>query len=239
MEETRVIELLGIPVGVSTLLSLIATVLIIWALCKYCTRSLSADKPNKGQLFLEWLVDFVNGIVGGAITDERVQMYQLLGLTLLLFVFVANMLGLPLILHIGEYSYWRSPTADPIVSLALALLMILLSHYLGISKLGLKNYFVQSYLKPVSFLLPIKLIEEFTNTLTLALRLYGNIFAGEVLLGLIAGLATSYQPFTWIVGIPLQMVWQGFSIFIGSIQAYIFVTLTMVYLSHKVEVEHE
>lgn len=238
MEETRIIDLLGIPIGLNTLLALIATVVLIWLLLKYCTQSLSTDKPSKGQLFLEWLVDFVQGIVGGAISDERIQMYQLLGFTLLLFVFVSNFLGLPFIIHIGEYSYWRSPTADPMVCLSLALLMILLSHYLGISKLGLKNYFVQSYLKPVSFLLPIKLIEEFTNTLTLALRLYGNIFAGEVLLGLIAGLATSYQPFTWVVGMPLQMVWQGFSLFIGAIQAYIFVTLTMVYLSHKIEIEH-
>ena len=55
----------------------------------------------------------------------------------------------------------------------------------------MKGYAVKTYLKPMPFLFPLKIIEEFANTLTLGLRLYGNIYAGEVLLGLIAGLATS------------------------------------------------
>lgn len=93
---------------------------------------------------------------------------------------------------------------------------------------------MNSYIRPVAPLMPIKLLEEFTNTLTLALRLYGNIYAGEILLGLIASLANSGGMVTWIVGIPLQVVWQGFSIFIGSIQAFVFTTLTMVYMAHKI-----
>lgn len=96
---------------------------------------------------------------------------------------------------------------------------------------------MNSYIRPVPVLMPIKLLEEFTNALTLALRLYGNVYAGEILLALIASLANAAGPLTWVVGIPLQMVWQGFSIFIGSIQAFVFTTLTMVYLSHKIEAE--
>ena len=85
---------------------------------------------------------------------------------------------------------------------------------------------------------PIKIIEEFANTLTLGLRLYGNIYAGEILLALLAGgLATG------IVGEQLQqyfqlLLWQGFSVFIGAIQAFIFTMLTMVYISHKVSQDH-
>jgi len=177
--------------------------------------------------------------LGGAITDPNAQMYQLLGLTLFSFVFVANMLGLPFMLNYGEHSYWRSPTADPIVCLSMAALMILLSHYIGVEKQGFKGYLINGYTKPMKAMIPLKIIEEFTNTITLALRLYGNIFAGEVLLGLIANLATSAGLVTWPVGILIQIIWQGFSLFVGSIQAYIFVTLTMVYMSHKVETEHE
>ncbi|WP_124057527.1 F0F1 ATP synthase subunit A [Vaginisenegalia massiliensis] len=239
MEKSRIINVLGLPISLNTLFALIVTVLVIWAVCVYCTRHLSVENPSKPQLFLEWLVDFIRGVVGGAITDKHSQMYQLLGLTLLLFVFVSNMLGLPLLLDISDFSYWRSPTADPVVCLSLALLMILLSHYLGVEKMGFKNYIVNSYLMPSKMLLPIKLVEEFTNTLTLALRLYGNIFAGEVLLKLIATMANQVGVVTWLVGLPMQIIWQGFSVFIGGIQAYIFVTLTMVYLSHKVEAEHE
>lgn len=238
MEETLVINVLGLSIGVNTLLSLVATVLLVWVFCMVSTKNMSVDKPGKAQLMLEWVYDFVRGLVGGAITDSKVQMYNLLGMTLLLFVFIANMVGLGFILTIKDYSIWKSPTADPIVCLALALIMIIMSHYLGVDKLGFKQYIKSSYMQPVSFMLPINIIEEFTNTLTLALRLYGNIFAGEVLLGLIASLGGAFFPVTWVIGIPLQMVWQGFSLFIGSIQAYIFVTLTMVYMSHKVETEH-
>lgn len=238
MEETIVFKLFGISFGLNTVLAIVATVAIIAAISLWTSRQLSIDKPSKPQLFMEVIIDFVRGVVGGAIDDNGAQNFQLLGLTLLLFIFTANMIGLPLILNFGHFSLWRSPTADPIVTLSIALLMILLSHYLGVSNLGFKDYVKNTYLQPSSFLLPIKIVEEFTNSLTLALRLYGNIFAGEVLLGLIANLANVKGTFTWIIGLPLQMIWQGFSVFIGAIQAYIFVTLTMVYLSHKVEKEH-
>ena len=84
---------------------------------------------------------------------------------------------------------------------------------------------------------PIKIIEEFANTLTLGLRLYGNIFAGEILLGLLAGgLATGTVG--TIAAILPTLAWQGFSLFIGAIQAFIFTMLSMVYLSHKVSQDH-
>ena len=84
---------------------------------------------------------------------------------------------------------------------------------------GLKEY-GKDYLRPLPFLFPLKIIEEFANTLTLGLRLYGNIYAGEVLLGLLAGLgAASYLGFAGAI-IP-TMAWQGFSIFVGLIQAFI------------------
>lgn len=238
VEETRIINVLGLSIGMNTLIALVATIALIWVFCVVSTKNLSVDKPNRWQLILEWVLDFVRDLVGGAISDPKVQMYNLLGMTLLLFVFVSNMIGLGFILTLDEYSMWKSPTADPIVCLALALIMIIMSHYLGVDKLGFKKYVSKAYMQPSPFMMPINIIEEFTNTLTLALRLYGNVFAGEVLLGLIATLGGIIFPITWIIGIPLQMVWQGFSVFIGSIQAYIFVTLTMVYMSHKVETEH-
>ena len=84
---------------------------------------------------------------------------------------------------------------------------------------------------------PIKIIEEFANTLTLGLRLYGNIYAGEIFWAYLAGgLATG----RWgtIAAIVPTLAWQGFSVFIGAIQAFIFTMLTMVYLSHKVSHDH-
>jgi F-type H+-transporting ATPase subunit a len=69
------------------------------------------------------------------------------------------------------------------------------------------------------------------------LRLYGNIYAGELLLTLLAGLGTSGVVGAATAALPM-LAWEGFSIFVGSIQAFIFTMLTMVYLSHKVSDDH-
>jgi F-type H+-transporting ATPase subunit a len=91
----------------------------------------------------------------------------------------------------------------------------------------------------------MKIIEEFANTLTLGLRLYGNIFAGEILLGLLAGLrqisirkAVALGLVGTIGAILPMLAWQAFSLFVGAIQAFIFTMLTMVYMSHKISHDH-
>ena len=116
-------------------------------------------------------------------------------------------------------------------------MIIVLSNYYGIKAQGLGGY-AKTFFTPMWWLFPIKLIEEFANTLTLGLRLYGNIYAGEVLLGLLAGLAGMWGGAGIIAAIIPTLAWQGFSIFIGTIQSYIFVMLTMVYISHKVSKDH-
>ena len=131
----------------------------------------------------------------------------------------------------------KSPTADPVITLTMAMVTLALAHFLGVIKFGFGGYVSNSYLKPFAALLPINLVEEFTNLLTLALRLYGNIFAGETLLKLIGSLAFSHGLPTMIVALPLEIAWQGFSVFIGAIQAYVFVTLSTVYISRKVSAE--
>ena len=143
------------------------------------------------------------------------------------------MLGLPFAIIVNGDTWWKSPTADATVTLTLSTLVVLLTHFYGL-KMGTKKQYVNNYTKPI-FLLPINLFEEFTSTLTLGLRLFGNIFAGELLLGLLAGLVFEHASWGWIIGIPGLIAWQAFSIFIGTIQAYIFIMLSMVYMSHKVQ----
>ena len=194
-------------------------------------------KPKGKQNVIEYLIDFVRSIITDNMPSKEVTNFHLLAFTMFMFVLVANIIGLVTKVAIGDYTYWKSPTADPMVTLTLALIMIALTHFFSVSRFGLKGYFKNSFLSPVAFLMPIKLMEEFTNLLTLALRLYGNIYAGEVLLGLIAGLVSSVGLWTIPLAIPLEMIWLAFSLFIGAIQAFIFVTLSMVYMAHKVEVE--
>jgi len=196
-------------------------------------------KPKGKQNFIEWVIDFVRNIVADNIPGSQVNNFHLLGVTMFLFVFVANEIGLVTkIVTSDDIALWKSPTADPFVTLTLALIVIALTHFFGIKSLGFKNYLINSYLKPVGFLLPLKIIEEFTNVITLGLRLYGNIYAGEVLLGLIAKMFISLGWWSLPIVMPLEMIWIGFSLFIGAIQAYVFVTLTMVFMSHKIVAEH-
>ncbi|EAG2325652.1 ATP synthase F0 subunit A, partial [Listeria monocytogenes] len=167
-------------VAMMTIISCIIVFLVVFI----CTRNLQM-KPKGKQNFIEWVIDFVRGIVADNLPGSQVNNFHLLGVTMFLFVFVANEIGLVTkIVTTDDITLWKSPTADPFVTLTLALMVISLTHFFGIKSLGFKNYLINSYLKPVGFLLPLKIIEEFTNVITLGLRLYGNIFAGEVLLGL-------------------------------------------------------
>src|SRR5699024_7020998 len=115
-------------------------------------------------------------------------------------------------------------------------MVIVLSHYYGIKLRGGAHYF-KSYFTPVWFLFPIKIIEEFANTLTLGLRLFGNMFAGGVLLTLLVGL-TSSSILDFIGGAIPFLAWQGFIMFIAGIQVFILNMLYMVYIAHKVNLEN-
>jgi F-type H+-transporting ATPase subunit a len=188
------------------------------------------------QNFFEWIMDFVKGIIKSNMDWKTGGRFHVLGITLILFLFVSNVLGLPLAIYWDGDLWWKSPTADPLITLTLASTVIVLTHYYGIKMTGMKEY-GKGYLKPLPFLAPLKVVEEFANTLTLGLRLYGNIYAGEVLLGLLAGLATSSWLGLFGAVVP-SLAWMGFSIFVGGIQSFIFVMLSMVYMSHKVSTDH-
>ncbi|MDT2815600.1 F0F1 ATP synthase subunit A [Vagococcus carniphilus] len=239
MEEISwIIDIAGIPLDGTMALMTILTCVIVFCIVFFCSRNLQM-KPKGKQNVLEAIVDFVKGIVSDNVTKKEVNDYHLLAFTFFMFVLVSNILGLmtKVVIFPDEVSFWKSPTADPLVTLTLAFIAIILTHYYGLKKQGAKNYFINSFMKPTAILLPIKIIEEFTNVLTLGLRLYGNLFAGEVLLTLIAKLGAS-SPTKFVLALPLEVIWQTFSLFIGAVQAFIFVTLMMVYMSHKIEAEH-
>ncbi|MDN7244753.1 F0F1 ATP synthase subunit A [Planococcus shenhongbingii] len=228
-------ELFGIWFNLSNVMMLLVAALIVFLIAFIATRNLQL-KPKGMQNFMEWIMDFVKGLIKSNMDWRDGGRFHVLGITLIMFIFVSNMLGLPFAIVVNGDLWWKSPTADPTVTMTLAATIIVLSHYYGIKLKGLGQYSA-GYLKPMPFLFPLKIIEEFANTLTLGLRLYGNIYAGEILLTLLAGLASA-SVFGFAAAILPMMAWQGFSIFIGAIQAFIFVMLTMVYLSHKVADDH-
>ena len=238
--------------NLSTSLMSIVTVLVILAIVIPATRKLTAGVPTGAQNLMEWIADFVRGVISSTMDMKKGQNFVLLGISLILFIFVANMLGLPfnfitvhhepfslfgvdivtqemLAEHHGEahVAWWKSPTADASVTLAMSIMMVILTNVFGIKYMGTKGY-IKHYFEPHPVFFPIHLIEEFAKTLTLGFRLYGNIFAGEILIAVILML-----PF-WAAAVPLA-VWQGFSIFVGAIQSFVFVILSMVYTSQKIQ----
>ncbi|MCM3672565.1 MULTISPECIES: F0F1 ATP synthase subunit A [Peribacillus] len=225
----------GIHFNLANVLMMTIASLIVFIIAVTATRKL-AMKPTGIQNFIEWVMDFVKNIINSNMDWRTGGQFLMLGMTLILYVFVSNMLGLPFSIVIGEQLWWKSPTSDPAITLTLAVMVMGLSHYYGIKMRGMKNY-AKTYVQPMGFLFPLKIIEEFANTLTLGLRLYGNIYAGELLLTLLAGLGTSSVLGAATAALPM-LAWEGFSIFVGSIQAFIFTMLTMVYLSHKVSDDH-
>ncbi len=230
------VELFGLVFNLSTILTSMIAAVIVFIIAIVATRNLQL-KPTGMQNFIEWVFDFVKGMINSTMDWKTGGRFLTLGVTLLMYIFIANVLGLPFALVLGDNElWWKSPTADPTMTLTMAAMVVVLSHYYGIKMKGLADY-GKGFLSPMWWMLPLKIIEEFANTLTLGLRLYGNLYAGEVLLALLAGLMTS----GWLgaIGGAIPMLaWQGFSLFIGAIQAFIFTMLTMVYLAHKVADDH-
>ncbi|WP_379129956.1 F0F1 ATP synthase subunit A [Paenibacillus sp. sgz500958] len=274
MHKSPIIMLGGLHIDLSIVLMLLVTCTIVLVLSLLATRNLSVENPGKLQNFLEWAVEFVQGMISSTMDMKKGRPFLSLGLTLIMFLFVANLLGLPLGV-VTEYhdankatifgheivsvtkeldklhaegsgtaeepaevgvAWWKSPTADPAVAMGLAGLIFLMSHFLGITR-NTKNYF-KHYLQPYPFFLPINLIEQVSKLLTHGMRLFGNIFAGEVLISVILRMGVLGWG-GWIASVLGLIIWQGFSLFVGTIQAFIFVMLTMVYFSQMLESHEE
>jgi F-type H+-transporting ATPase subunit a len=229
-------DFLGLTFNLANVLMITVATAIVFIIALLSTRRL-ALKPTGMQNFFEWVMDFVKGIIKSNMDWKTGGRFHILGLTIIMYIFVSNMLGLPFsVVYDGEL-WWKSPTADPAITMTLAVMVVVLSHFYGIRLKGFGEY-GKDFFKPMWWLFPLKIIEEFANTLTLGLRLYGNIYAGEILLALLAGLAVNGGFGGTIGAIAPMLAWQGFSVFVGSIQAFIFCMLTMVYMAHKVSHDH-
>lgn len=243
------------------LMSVLASVLVL-IVVKVCTSNMTAGVPRGKQNFFEWVIDFVRGIAGQFMDAKTGSKFVTLAITLFLYIFISNQMGVLAnfnvmytepnpalgitqevidqhgheVTHDGHtvkevtVAWFKSPTASPSVTFGLALMVLLYAHYLGIKKSPGK--YVKHWFEPNPLMFVLHAMEEFIiKPLTLPLRLFGNIFAGEVLIAfLLAGSVAA-------VSVPL-IIWLGYSVFVGAVQAYIFTTLTLVYISQKVVDDH-
>lgn len=183
------------------------------------TRRITSGPPTGVQNVVELVMEFVGTMVRENI-GSRSRFIPPLAITMFIFLLVANWMGLiPL---------FKSPTADINTTVALALMVFVLIHFYSIRAKRMVPY-VGHYFKPFAALAPINIIDEVAKPVTLSFRLFGNIFAGEVVIFLIFGLMP-----LWISFIP-GIVWLGWSMLIGVIQAFVFTILTVVYLAFALE----
>ena len=228
-------QFFGIEFDLTILAMSLLTVLVAFVLIFWFSRNMQL-KPKGKQNVLEWVYEFVQGIIRPNL-GRYTSNHSLLFFGLFFFLLIANNIGLLTKLEVGDYNLWSSPTSNAAYNFGLALLIAVVVHVEGIRKNGIKEY-LKEYLSPTPVMLPMNILEEFTNVISLTLRLYGNIFAGEIVLSLLVQFA-HYNivavPFAFI----LNMLWTGFSIFISAIQAYVFVMLSSTYVGKKVNHEEE
>ncbi|WP_100523471.1 F0F1 ATP synthase subunit A [Mycobacteroides abscessus] len=237
-----IVNILGLDFNLSTVLMSTIAALVAFLIARAGAKAVTAGAPTGMQNVMEYIIEFIRNTIASTMSLKQGERYIGLGFTLVMFIFISNMLGLPLAIvadtEIGGHHtlWWKSPTADPHVTLTLSVAIIILTQIFGIKEHGFGG-FLGSYLKPQAWMLPLNIIEQIANTLTLGLRLFGNIYAGEVLLALLAG-AIGAGVFGAIGAALPMLVWQAFSIFVGVIQTFVFLILTMVYISHRVSHDH-
>ena len=192
--------------------------------------------PSRLQLIWEGVVGEVNRQVEDNL--GRIHPYVApLAISLFFFILIANWFELiPSRPNDDAPHLLAAPTADTNLTYALAALVIISVWTYGIRKKGFKGYF-SHFMQPFPVLLPLNILEELVKPITLALRLFGNIFAGGIMLALIGLIPI------WASWLP-QILWKAFDMFIGGIQAFIFALLTVLYFAmagagHDDHEEHE
>jgi F-type H+-transporting ATPase subunit a len=211
----------GVNWNVDTILGTLVAGLIIIGLGLLMRRKLSARKPHGIQLFFETVTKQVEAEVEATMGLRVAPFVVPLAMTLFLFILIANWLA---IIPTGHHpEYMPPPASDVNLAYAMGLLVIVWMHVTGIRRRGFKGYY-HHLVQPYVFMLPLNIIEEIVKPFTLALRLFGNIFAGVIMVSLIA-LFPAY-----LLWAP-EIVWKLFDMFIGLIQAFIFALLTIIYFS--------
>ena len=182
---------------------------------------LSADRPGSFQQAFELLYEFVYGQAEDQIGHEGRRYMGYFG-TIFLFILTANLIGI--------VPCFESPTQNPSVTAGCALTTFIYYNLVGIQALGFK--YPLTFAGPVWWLaplmLPIEIISHMARCLSLTVRLYANMFAGEQVTMVFLKLTFFLVP----------VIFMGLHVFVGLIQAYIFMLLTMVYVGGAVAHEH-
>jgi F-type H+-transporting ATPase subunit a len=217
-------------IWVTVVAGLIVCLLGLWAR-RQLTMKTDDYVPTKLQLVWESVVKEVQTQVEDNL--GRVHPYVVpLATALFFFILVANWLEVIPTEPNKHIHLLPSPTADTNLTYAMGFIAMVSVWIYGIRKKGVKAYF-KHYLEPYPILLPLELLQDLLKPITLALRLFGNIFAGGIMIALIGSLvslAPGHIPLGGFFAVILSVVWKLFdTMFLGALQAFIFALLTVLY----------
>lgn len=200
----------GIVINMQTMYMTWITMAVVFVLFMMAARSPKLV-PSGLQNVMEFFVDFLNGLMEEVLGVKGRKTMAPFIITLFMFIFIGNEIGM--LPQVGVH--WTSPTNDINTCFALSLTVAIGVYLVGVGQKGMSHF--KHFVSPSPAFLPLHLMDEITKPLTMALRLFGNILAGEILLIVL------YQLAPWVV----PELWVMFSLFIGFLQAFIFTMLAL------------
>ena len=209
----------------SGVVKLNATILFTWIVMALLvvgswlvTRRLTSDvHPERGQNALEAVVEMVQNQIREISREESYRYLPFIG-TLFLFIVVSNVLSI--------VPGFQAPTASLSTTTALAMCVFVAVPLFGVSAQGLRSYLKQ-YTQPSPIMLPFNIIGEISRTLALAVRLYGNMMSGAMIVAILLVILPLFFP----------IIMQLLGLLTGVIQAYIFAVLAMVYIASAAQMQ--
>jgi F-type H+-transporting ATPase subunit a len=229
-------------------------ILFLWLFRRVAKRA-TAGVPGGLQNFIEWIVEFIDGSVRGSFSGRNALVAPL-ALTIFVWVFLMNFMDLLAVDHIPQLAHESGipflravPTADPNATFGMSLAVFALVIFYSIKIKGIGGFIGELTLQPFQakslwlkiVFIPINLFLETINLvskpISLSLRLFGNMYAGEMIFILIATMYGASLLLGSFGGL-LQIGWAIFHILIITLQAFIFMVLTIVYLDMAHQEHH-
>lgn len=228
-------EWFGMTVNTDTLLSTaIAAVIVIVLAFILRAKVTSTGVPSGVQLFWEAITTQMRNQIESSIGMRIAPFVLPLAVTLFTFILIANWLAVfPWQYRDANgdvHEVLKAPAADINFALSLALFVFICYHLAGIWRRGVLGHPKAVLKGHVAFLMPINIVEELAKPVSMGLRLFGNVMAGGIMVGLIAMFPA------YVMWAP-NALWKGFELFIGAIQAFIFALLTILYFGQAMELE--
>lgn len=180
------------------------------------TRNIKVEgEISKGQNILEALIETINSQIRQISQQDPGKYLPFVG-TLFIFILVSNILSI--------VPGFIPPTGSLNTSIALSLCVFLSVPVFGIGERGIGGY-LKEYVKPTFIMLPFNIISEISRTLSLAIRLYGNVMSSSIIVAILLGVVPLFFP----------VIIQALGLLTGVIQAYIFAILAIVYIASATE----